>query len=303
MTTNENTIGVVGLGNMGSGMALSLQRAGFTVLGHDKAEPARAALQIQGLVVTDTLAELAAKCGILILSLPNSDIIEAVVQGILAHAQRGSLIIDTSTAHPDSTRRLVLAAALKGIDFIDAPVSGGARGATTGSLTMLLGGAPEALERAQPVLAALTARRVHVGPAGAGHTAKLLNNLLCASHLLLAGEAERAARAAGLDPQTIFEGINTSSGRSAVTEVNYPRWIFNQAFDSGFSMALMRKDVNLALDVLASQGTPDAFPMAQECARLWRASAAQIADAEDFNCVTQFRPDGAPQPSADGKPA
>jgi len=150
----------------------------------------------------------------------------------------------------------------------------------------VLGGRAEDIAAAEPVLAAVSAKRVHVGPAGAGHVAKLLNNMLCGAHLLLAAEAARIARAAGLDEQKIFDGINAGSGRSAVTEMNFPTWVFNERFDSGFTMKLMRKDVGLALSLLRGLGVP--APMAETAAKLWKDSASSIADGEDFNRIADF---------------
>jgi 3-hydroxyisobutyrate dehydrogenase len=177
----------------------------------------------------------------------------------------------------------------KGIRFIDAPVSGGAKGAASASLTMVLGGDAAAIAAAEPVLAAMSARRTHVGPVSAGHVVKLLNNLLCGAHLLIAGEAMRAAKQGGLDPATVLRAINGGSGRSAVTEVNYPTWILDEQFDSGFTMKLMRKDIALARALFDDLGVTT--PFAQACAALWADSGAQLADVEDFNRIVQFEPE------------
>ncbi|MFA5520789.1 MAG: NAD(P)-dependent oxidoreductase [Castellaniella sp.] len=283
-------IGIIGLGNMGGGMATTLQARGFHVMGHDASADVQARIAAQGIPLCGSAGALAREAQAIILSLPNSAIVEAVVlgpDGILAHAAPGSLIIDTSTAHPDSTRRIARDARDAGIGFIDAPVSGGAQAAAQGTLTMMLGGDTDTLARAEPILDALSAKRVHVGPAGAGHTAKLLNNLLCGAHLILAGEAARAARALGMDAEKIFEGINAGSGRSAVTEVNFPRWVFSETFDSGFTMALMRKDIGLAQSLLASLGLDD-YPLSTQCTQLWHDSSRRLGDDLDFNRITDF---------------
>lgn len=170
--------------------------------------------------------------------------------------------------------------------FIDAPVSGGPKGAITGQLTMVLGGSPADIVRAEPVLASMSAKRVHVGPVGAGHVAKIANNLLCAAHLIVAGEVARLAEAAGVPTAQLLEGINAGSGRSGVTQVNYPTWILNGAFNSGFTMKLMRKDVRLAAELISQTGLQ--LPMAGEVARLWAASADTIADDADFNRIVEL---------------
>lgn len=284
-------VGVIGLGNMGSGMAVSLQKAGFQVHGYDPSGDAAARMAAAGVRIADSPAALSGAVDAILLSLPNSAVVESIVfgsEGLLAAACKGLLVVDTSTADPVSTRKVAQALHEAGMVFLDAPVSGGPKGAASGTLTMVLGGSPQDVAAAEPILAAISARRVHVGPAGAGHVAKLLNNMLCGAHLLLAAEAARIARAAGLDEQQIFEGINAGSGRSAVTEVNFPTWIFNERFDSGFTMQLMRKDVGLALGMLRGLGVP--APMAEAAAKLWKDSAASIGDAEDFNRITSFIP-------------
>jgi 3-hydroxyisobutyrate dehydrogenase len=195
------------------------------------------------------------------------------------------LVVDTSTSHPDTTRRLAALLAPCGVGMIDAPVSGGPSGALAGTMTMVIGGTEADVARATPMLEAMSAKRVHVGPIGAGHATKIINNLLCAAHLLTAAEAVRLARAAGVDPERMLEGINAGSGRSGVTLVNYPNWILNDAFNSGFTMKLMRKDVRLAAQLVGELGL--ALPLAAETARLWGESAATIGDAEDFNRIVE----------------
>lgn len=281
--------GVVGLGNMGAGMALSLQRKGHAVCGYDAAPAARAALAEAGLPIAASLAQLAGAVDVLILSLPTSAIVEEVVfgpGGVLASARAGLIVVDTTTADPNSTRKVAQALAASGVHFIDAPVSGGPQGAASASMGMLLGGDAALLNAVEPVLAAISAKRVRVGPVGAGHTAKLLNNLLAGAHLLIAGEAARIAAAADLDPEAIFEGLNAGSAASKVTQHNFPNWIFNDAFNSGFTMKLMRKDFRLAMALINETGA--AAPLAREAGRLWAGSADTVADGEDFNRIVGF---------------
>jgi 3-hydroxyisobutyrate dehydrogenase len=285
------TIGIIGLGNMGRGMALSLQRGGYAVIGFDVAGETRARVAAEGIAIAADIGAVCAAAEMIILSLPTAAIVEDVVAGeggIAAGAAPGLLVIDTSTSHPDTTRRLADLLAGRGIALIDAPVSGGPKGAISGTMTMVIGGTEADVARATPVLEAMSAKRVHVGPVGAGHATKIINNLLCAAHLLTAAEAVRLARAAGVDPERMLEGINAGSGRSGVTMVNYPTWILNEAFDSGFTMKLMRKDVRLAAQLMGELGL--ALPLATETARLWDGSATTIGDAEDFNRIAELQP-------------
>ncbi|PWF23979.1 NAD(P)-dependent oxidoreductase [Corticimicrobacter populi] len=282
-------VGVIGLGNMGAGMALSAARAGLKVTGFDPATTSRQALLDAGVALVDDIAALSAQADVIVLSLPTSDIVEKVVLGeggLLAQARAGQIVLDTSTADPASTARIAQALQGSPLRLVDGPVSGGPKAAHSGAMTMLLGGEAADIDTLAPVLEALTAKRVHVGPVGAGHSAKLFNNLLCGINLIAAGEAIRVAKAAGLDVEQILKGVNAGSGRSGVTEVNCPTWILNDAFNSGFTMKLMRKDLRLAAAMIEQSGA--GAPLSREALRLWADSAASVDDAEDFNRIVAY---------------
>ena len=282
-------IGLIGLGNMGRGMALTLKRKGFDVVGTDVAIATREALSKEGITVRETIGEVVAECDIVLLSLPTAAIVEDVVTGsggILANAKPGLLVVDTSTSHPETTRRLAEKLRRAGMRMLDAPVSGGPKGAITGTMAMVIGGAKEDLAEAEPVLAAMTAKRVHVGEIGAGHVAKIANNLFAAAHLLIAGEVTRMAEKAGVPTEQLLQGINAGSGRSFITEHSYPTWIMNGKFDSGFTMKLMRKDVRLSQELISALAMD--LPMAAKVAELWALSAQSITDDEDFNRIVEL---------------
>lgn len=286
---NTKTVGVIGLGNMGRGMALSLQRAGYAVLGLDKSAQAVAAAREAGIPIGADLAQLARECATIVLSLPTSAIVRALLEGeggLLALAKPGLLLIDTTTADPQVTRELAVALKEKGIRFVDAPVSGGPSGALKGELTMFIGGADADVAHAQPVLSAMGTKRFHIGDVSAGHVAKLINNLLTASHLLTASEAFRLANAAGISTEQLIEAVNAGSGRSGVTLFNYPNRILNNTYSSGFTMQLMRKDVNLAVSLGEALGLD--LPTVDVIGDIWKSSAASLADGEDFNRIVNF---------------
>ncbi|MBS7780961.1 NAD(P)-dependent oxidoreductase [Acidovorax sp. CCYZU-2555] len=282
------TVGVVGLGNMGRGMALSLARAGFDVLGYDASEQARDTSAAEGVRVAQSLQALGG-CDVVVLSLPTTNVVSAVLegaQGLAAAAKPGLLIIDTTSGDPQATRALAQRLNDAGLRFIDAPVSGGAAGARKGTLTMFIGGSAKDVQDADAVLAALGDKRFHIGEVGAGDIAKIVNNLLVASHLLTASEAFRMANAAGVATEQLIEAINAGSGRSGVTLYNYPSRILNNGFDSGFTVQLMRKDVNLAMSLQQSLGLK--FPVSGEVGDIWNASAQALQDKDDFNRIVTF---------------
>jgi 3-hydroxyisobutyrate dehydrogenase len=283
------TVGVIGLGNMGRGMALSLKRGGFNVLGFDAAPGVADKLQEEGVQARASIADITRDSDVLILSLPTSAIVEKVVLGaggVVSNAKPGLIVVDTTTAEPNSTRKVATALAEVKVGFVDGPVSGGPKGAATATMTMVLGGSDADVAAVEPILEVMSAKRVHVGPVGAGHVTKIINNLLTGIHLLSASEAVRAAEANGVNPEKLVEALNGGSGRNSATLVNYPTWIFSGKFDSGFTMKLMRKDVRLAMDLLRAVNAN--APIATEAGRLWAKSADSIGDAEDFNRIVQF---------------
>jgi 3-hydroxyisobutyrate dehydrogenase len=286
-----STVAVIGLGQMGLGMATTLAGKGFRVLGCEVSAERRAAAKAQAIDCVP-LADAAA-ASVAVLSLPLAKHVEAVVEGsdgLLARMAKGGVIVDTTTSEVAVSRRLAAAAETRGLAFLDAPVSGGVSGAATGNLTMMIGGRPEAVATARPVLDAMAARVVHIGASGAGNVAKLCNNLLVAAHLLTVSEAMRLAEAAGVPAEDVLKVVNTSTGRSAVSEINYPRWISSGTFDSGFTMGLMRKDVRLALELAAESGAR--LPISRHVADIWSESAAQLPDGDDFNRITTLPPKG-----------
>ncbi len=289
--TEIGTVGVVGLGNMGLGMAATLARAGFTVLGYDIAAGRRSAAEHAGVHFRSKLAEVLHGTGAVVFSLPYARDVEAVVTapgGLLERRDRKVVAIDTSTSDPGTTRRLAARLSLAGHALLDAPVSGGPSGAAAGTLTMMVGGEAADVELARPVLDALASTVLHVGPPGAGNIAKLVNNLLVAAHLITTGEAMRLSEAAGLGAEDALKVVNAATGRSAVSEVMFPRWILPGTFDSGFAAGLMRKDVRLALELAASTGSD--LPLSAHVARIWESTRERIEDSDDFTRMADYRP-------------
>jgi 3-hydroxyisobutyrate dehydrogenase len=278
-------IGLIGCGNMGSGMAKQLLSSGYQLTCYDLNEQSIERIQMLGASIAPSLVQLASDSEIIILSLPNAQVVESVMQEINTSVNPDTVVLDTSTSEPDTTQQLAAKAAAKNYVFIDGPVSGGPVAANAGTMTMLLGGDPDGIAKLKPVLDTITAKTVVVGASGAGHAAKIANNMLCAANLVLVSEALRLGNAAGVSAEDLLEGINAGSGRSGVSEVNYPTWILNNDFNSGFTMGLMRKDVRLALK-LAESSNVDLIGF-QNIADIWLMKSAHIPDTADFNEVVK----------------
>ena len=249
-----------------------------------------AAAKAIGVEVVDSIEALCAQSQDIILSLPMAKHVQAVINGeggLLEHAGANTLIVDTTTSEPEVTRELAKTLKANGHQLLDCPVSGGPAGASAGTMVIVAGGEKQALERAMPFLNALSNKVVHMGDSGSGHAAKLINNLLCAAHLVTTAEAIALGKKAGLDPAALIEGLNAGSGKSAITEVNFPRWILNDGFDSGFTMQLMRKDVRLAQQLITDMEMDSSLVMSEQAAKIWAASEDDIAGEEDFNCIVK----------------
>jgi 3-hydroxyisobutyrate dehydrogenase len=271
-------VGFIGLGRMGRPMCQRLVGAGWQVVGYDADAGAAESLATTstGFVVASEPADVAAQARIVVLMLPNSDIVDAVVLGgLIDDLAPGSIVVDMSSSVPARTRALAARLVEHDVVLVDAPVSGGVAGARDGTLTVMVGGPSETVERLRPLLDLLGGRVERVGDVGAGHAAKALNNLMSAAHLWASSEALLAAERFGLDIPTALGVINSSSGRSGSTQAKWPNFILTQRYDSGFALSLMSKDVKIAVDLIESVGVPatvsqavaDAWSRAEEESR------------------------------------
>lgn len=254
MRSPARVVAVVGLGRMGGAIAGRLLSAGFAVRGADPVGAARDLLTAAG---GESFAEAAAAVAgsdIVILMLPDSDAVDAVMgDPDVVAALGGATVVDAGSSDPGRTRSLAERLDALGVAFVDAPVSGGVVGALAGELTIMVGGDDRVVDHVELALASF-GRVVRVGPVGAGHAVKALNNLLSASHLLMTSEAVLAASRFGVRREVLLEVVNGSSGRSGSSELKWPRYILPGTFDSGFAMSLMVKDVRIALSLLDRSG-------------------------------------------------
>ncbi|MBO0662536.1 NAD(P)-dependent oxidoreductase [Jiella sp. MQZ9-1] len=289
-TQSDGPIGIVGLGSMGIGMATSLHAAGCEIIAHDIGEARRALAKEAGITVVADVGAIFEASRCIVLSLPNGAIVSRLVKDNLSRLKRAAggkiVIVDTSTSDPETSRELSAVLADLGHGFLDAPVSGGPAGAASGKLTMMIGGRAEDLDVARAIIDSLCASVLHVGPSGAGNVAKLVNNLLVAAHMITTREGLRLAEAAGVDAASVLKVLNSASGGSVLSKIHFPTWVMPATFDSGFSTALMRKDIGLALK-MAEAAAAD-LPLAQEVARMWTDEPG-LTDEIDFTRMGDFR--------------
>jgi 3-hydroxyisobutyrate dehydrogenase-like beta-hydroxyacid dehydrogenase len=247
------SIGVVGLGNMGGRIARRLVAAGHEVAGYD-VDPGRA--PAAGVVPAASPSDLPGRADVILLSLPDSPVVEQVVGALEDHLRAGHVVVDLSTAAPRSSAALHARLSRRRVEFVDAGISGGAKGAEQGTLAIMAGGSQDAVDALRPLLAAFSAHVYYMGPSGSGHTAKLLNNFLNAVSLAAGAEVMVAARAAGLDLRTFLDVVNHSSGASFATRERFPHIIEGDYLEGGLTGELMVKDVLLYVDLVRSLGVP-----------------------------------------------
>jgi 3-hydroxyisobutyrate dehydrogenase len=284
-------IAFIGLGNMGSPMALNLLKAGHTLAIHDLNPAAMKAVADKGASAAASANDAVKQAEIVITMLPASRHVEGLYleADLLSHIDPNALVIECSTIAAASARKVAAAAAKRGLAMIDAPVSGGTGGAAAGTLTFILGGAPDAVQRAMPILSAMGKNIFHAGDSGAGQVAKICNNMLLG--VLMAGTAEALALgvANGLDPKVLSDIIAKSSGRNWATEVYNP-WpgVMEQApashgYAGGFGVDLMLKDLGLAAEsALAGQS---AIPLGELARNLYALHSAQGHGKLDFSSI------------------
>jgi 3-hydroxyisobutyrate dehydrogenase len=273
-------IGLIGLGIMGAPMARNLLKAGFPVnvatRTPGKAEKFAADNSSLGKVSAfETPAEVAAASEIIVTIVTDSPDVVAVArgdQGIFSTAKPGTIVIDMSTISPQITRELAEEAKSRGMFWLDAPVSGGEKGAIEGTLTIMVGGDPEALERARPVLNAMGKRITHFGPAGNGQSAKLCNQIMTAVNLLAVCEALTFGAKAGLDLSTLHQALTGGAANSWALEVLGKKMI-ERDFKPAFMVRLQQKDLRLVLDASDANHTP--LPAASLAHQLFAAVEAE----------------------------
>jgi 3-hydroxyisobutyrate dehydrogenase len=273
----------VGLGAIGAPMASHLAEGG-TLTGWNRttAVADRFAARYSARVAA-TPREAAASADIVVTCLPTSREVEAVLEGpdgLLAGLRRGALLIDCTSGDPAGSRRIAARLAERGIEFVDAPVSGGTNGAEAGTLAVMVGGEAAAFSRARPVLERFGRRIEHVGPVGAGHALKSVNNALLAVNILAAAEGLAALVKAGVPAATALDIVNASSGRSFVTETLIPERVLTGAWPVTFRLALLAKDVGIARGLLRDTGVEG--PVLDRAGELMDRARAALGEQADY---------------------
>jgi 3-hydroxyisobutyrate dehydrogenase len=284
------TVAFLGLGNMGGPMAANLVGAGLTVRGFDPVPEARQGAADKGVAVFDNGPSAVDGADVVITMLPNGTLVKQCYGEVMATAAAGTLFIDSSTISVDDARSAHAYAAERGFAQLDAPVSGGVKGAIAGTLAFMVGGADGALEAARPVLEPMAGKIIHCGDSGAGQAAKLCNNMLLAVQQIAVGEAFVLAEGLGLSASSLFDVITGATGNCWAMHTNcpvpgpVPTSPANNGFKPGFATALMNKDLGLAMDAVASTGA--SAPLGSHAAQIYARFADEHADL-DFSAVIE----------------
>jgi 3-hydroxyisobutyrate dehydrogenase len=276
-------------------MAANLVTAQHRVAGYDIVAEARAALAEKGGHAAAGIAEAAAAGDIVMTMLPAGPQVRAVYfgpDGVIAHARPGALLIDCSTIDVETARLVAAEAAAKGLQMLDAPVSGGTIGAVAATLTFMVGGEASAFARAEPILNAMGRTIVHAGPAGSGQTAKICNNMILAASMIGVCEGFALAEKLGLPAQTLFDICKTSTSQCwAMTGYcpvpgPVPAAPSNRGYAAGFTAANMLKDLRLAQQAAGTTGA--ATPLGAAAANLYQLFVDGGGGALDFSGIMQF---------------
>lgn len=272
----------IGLGNMGGPMAINIAKAGHELTVWNRTPQAMEPVVAAGARAAGSAGEAAQDADVVGICVSTPDVVRSVVlgdEGVLKGTKKGAVIVDFSTIDPATSRAVAQKCEQAGIAYLDAPVSGGTTGAAAGTLTVVIGGDAEAVERAQPLLQAVGKKIVQVGPSGAGSTVKLINQLLVGVNLAAVCEAFVLGQRAEIDPQVLYDVLSTSAGDSAVLKRALPDFILKRQFDPGFAIQLLCKDLDLALAV--GRDTQTALPITAIARQLYEeARALGLADKD-----------------------
>jgi 3-hydroxyisobutyrate dehydrogenase-like beta-hydroxyacid dehydrogenase len=278
-------IGFLGLGNMGRPLAANLLAAGHHLTVFDLDRAAATDLRAGGAAWAETPREAAAASEVTFTALPGPAEIESVVlgpEGLLEGAHESDVYIDVSTSTPELIRHIASVAGEKGVSVLDAPVSGGVRGARKGTLVFMVGGDRVAFDRCLPLFEVLGSKVLHMGALGTGYIAKLINNFMGMSNAVASMEAMTIGAKAGVDLQNLLDAVNAGTGMSHMSRTLYPFLIFPRRFEpTRFSMSLGAKDLRLAVELAGELGVP--LRVGKEVAQALQEAVDRGMGADDFS--------------------
>jgi 3-hydroxyisobutyrate dehydrogenase-like beta-hydroxyacid dehydrogenase len=280
-------IGFIGLGLMGRPMALNLLKAEFPVVIWNRTKSKTEELAKAGAKVASSAREAAAQADVLITIVSDPAALESVLwgEGALEALRRGSVLVDSSTVSAALAKRISAEAAARGVEFLDAPVTGGTWGAEKGELVLMVGGEAATLKRVEPVLAALGKKWFHLGPNGAGQTVKVAMNLILALQVQALAEALALVIGAGVPGENLVAVLQASMARAAVLDVKAPM-ILKRDYTPSFPLRLMHKDLGLALDLANQIGVP--LPACAAARETYSAVKGESKEDLDYAAVARF---------------
>ena len=284
---NAQPVGFVGLGSMGAELATRLAQAGVPLVIHDARPQAYERFAGLNAVPAASPADVASQCEIVCVCLPTPEIVRQVAlePGGLIEGGRMKLYVDMSTTGPAMATQVAARLAERGVQAVDAPVSGGVAGARAGTLVLMVAGAPEAVDALSGLLALVGKPRLIGGSVGQGQSMKLINNLMAAAHLALAAEATVLGVKAGLQPEIVLDTLNAGSGKNSATEDRFPKHVLPRTFNNGFANALMRKDVKLCMEMAEQLQVPLWVGTAVD--RLWMQTVLQVGPHENSTTIVK----------------
>ena len=287
MSAPLKRIAFAGIGNMGWPMAANLVKAGFEVTVCDVV-PGRAAsfATETGAKAAATPAEAANGADCMVMIVPTSKQVGEAVEAMLPSLKPGMLVIDMTSGQPGRTREIAAMLEGHGVPMIDCPVSGGVPRAKSGQLAIMVGGPAAEIDRAEPVLKAMGTSVYRCGDIGAGQAMKALNNLVSAGGYLIGIEALLIGQRFGLDPTTMVDVLNASSGMNNSTQKKFKEYVLSRRFDAGFGLDLMVKDLSIALEVGRETTTP--APFSALCREMWLAAATTLGPGVDHTAVAKM---------------
>jgi len=277
-------VGFVGIGKMGLPMATRVATHGYPLHAFDAAAGALKAIgTVGGVQAARGLADVGRACEVVILMLPDSNVVQKVLYGagdaLAPHLKPGTIVIDMSSSSPSVTRALGPRLKAAGVELIDAPVSGGVKRAVDGSLAIMAGGDAAVIARVRPLFLTMGKSIIETGMLGSGHAMKALNNYVSAAGLLAACEALKVGAEFGIAPDKIVAVLNASTGKNNSTENKLMQFIVSGQFNSGFSLGLMKKDINIATDLARSVGAQTL--LGDVLLKSWADAEAKFSGAAD----------------------